>query len=234
LARRLVLLDIGVLSLIEVSWLTIPAYLAANQVPYRAVAATSLPLMAIVLACAVLWSFSIRGKFASRWRLPRDSGDGRIVFYAFVAYFWSIVDDSPVDFDSVHIWPQVPSGLQHPLTEVLLHVLTAAFMCLVIRQALAGRGVAPLHNALQASILTLAAFWASYFQNTPLEVVQSLAQNAWYPLDFVEHAMSVALLYLAVRACGSSPELTAPAIATREIGPLRSETAPTEWPALGS
>jgi len=195
--------------MIEVPWLAVPAYLAATQVPYRQVAASSLPLMAVVLVCAVLWSFVIRGRFASRPSPPRESGGGRIAFFVFMAYFWSLVDDGPVDFDSVHIWPGVPPVLQHPLSEVFLHVLTLAFMYLAIRQALSGKGAAPLRKTLQVSILTLAAFWASYFQNTPLEALPLVVQNAWYPLDFLEHAVSVALLYLAIRACGppSGPEI---------------------------
>jgi len=198
------LLDIVVLALIEVPWLAVPAYLEAIQAPFSEVAATSLPLMAVVLVCAFSWSFLIRGRVAPKTEPQSASGEGRIAFFAFMGYFWSLVDDAPVYFDSVSTWPEVTSGLQHTLTEVILHLLTAAFMYLAIREAIGGRGIASFRKALQVSVLTAAAFWAAYFQNTPLEFVQAVARNAWYPLDFVEHVASVGLLYFAIRECGSS------------------------------
>jgi len=203
MTRRLVLLDIVVLFSIGVPWLAVPAFLEAIQAPFSEVASTSISLMAVVMVCAFIWSFVIRGKVEARTGSPTGPGEGRIAYLAFLGFFWSLIDDGPVDFDSVSTWPEVTSGLQHTITEVVLHLLTAAFMYLTVREALNGKRVAS-RKALQISILTLAAFWAAYFQNTPLEIVQRVAQSAWYPLDIVEHALSLALFYLAIRTCTSS------------------------------
>jgi hypothetical protein len=222
LASRLVLVDIIALSTIEVPWLAVPAYLDALQVPFSEVASTSSSLMALVLLGAVSWSFVIRGKLASRSDPLPEAEDGRLVFFAFIGYFWSLVDDAPVSFDSVYTWPAVTSGFQHILTEVLLHILTAVFFYLAIREAAKGRSIASPRKVRQVILLTLGAFWASYFQNTPLEAVQLVARNAWYPLDIVEHVVSVALLYFAIRTymSPSSPsevELPHPQHEQREL-----------------
>jgi hypothetical protein len=203
LTQRLVVYDVVVLSLIEVPWLAVPAYLELIQVPYSEVAATSLPLMAVVLSCAFLWSFVVRGRFVSRTDPPSKSIQGRIAFFAFMGYFWSLIDDGPVNFDSVSTWPEVTSGFQHILLEVILHVLTASFFYLSVREALKGEKIASLRKTFQVFLLTLAALWAAYFQNTPLEIVQVVARNGWYPLDFLEHAVSVALFYFAIRTSAS-------------------------------
>jgi hypothetical protein len=154
--------------------------------------------MAVVLLSALLWSFVLRPRLASRAGGPGEGREGRIAFFAFMGYFWSLVDDGPVNFDSVSTWPEVTSGLHHTVTEVILHVLTAAFMYLAVREAVAGRRITTARRLIGVSVLAVAAFWAAYFQNTPLEAVQLLMRTAWYQLDFVEHAVSVLLLYLAI------------------------------------
>ena len=57
----------------------------------------------------------------------------RVMLLVFVAYFWSLVDDKPVNFDSVLTWPEVtrfhPAG-PHIFMEVLLHLLTLLFLAL--------------------------------------------------------------------------------------------------------
>lgn len=208
MASRIVLLDITVLFCIGVPWLAIPAYLEALQVPFSEVATASLSLMVVVLICAFSWSFVIRGRLVSKTEPPDEFGEARVAFFAFMAYFWSLVDDAPVGFDSISTWPEVTSGFQHTLTEVILHVLTAAFMFLAMRGAVGRIGIAPVRKELQVSILAIAAFWASYFQNTPWGIVQVVARNAWYPLDFAEHAVSLALLYFAIRTARSPLGLT--------------------------
>jgi hypothetical protein len=72
LTKRLVLLDIVVLFLVEVPWLAVPAYLAATQVPYRQVAAISLPHGCGPRMC-LFCGPSPLGPDSARGRVPRAS-----------------------------------------------------------------------------------------------------------------------------------------------------------------
>ena len=84
----------------------------------------------------------------------------RIALFVFLAYFWSIVDDGPVFFDSVLTWPEVTRfhpATPHIFLEVLLHALTLLFMALAVREALGGTRP-PLPKALGVVVLALIAF----------------------------------------------------------------------------
>lgn len=188
------------LSLVGTLWLIVPAYLELLQSPFALVSEVALLEMPIVLVSALLWCFALRGRVGSRIATVGSKEGGRLLFFAFMAYFWSLIDDGPVGFDSVFTWPEVTSGLQHTFLEILLHALTLGFMYLAIREALKGTGLAS-GGRVKVSLLVLAAFWASYAQNTPLSWVQALTASNWYALDAVEHTVSVAFFALAIRQC---------------------------------
>lgn len=125
----------------------------------------------------------------------------RVILLAFLAYFWSLVDDAPVSFDSVFSWPEVTRfhpATPHIFLEIVLHALTAAFLILAIREALKGT-TSNRMTILEVSSLTLIAFVLSYAQNIPSAVVQTIVESGWYQLDVVEHIASVLFLYFAVR-----------------------------------
>ncbi len=125
----------------------------------------------------------------------------RIAIFAFLAFFWSLIDDAPVNFDSVLTWPEVtrvhPAG-PHLFMEALLHVLTAVFLCLALREALKGTSLTR-EKVFGVALLTAAAFVLSYAQNLPLADLSTIVEQDWYQLDLAEHLASIALLYIAVR-----------------------------------
>ncbi|MGD0637245.1 MAG: hypothetical protein ABSA72_04320 [Nitrososphaerales archaeon] len=125
----------------------------------------------------------------------------RIALFAFLALFWSLIDDAPVNFDSVLTWPEVtrthPAG-PHDFMEILLHLLTIVFLCLALREALKGTSFTE-EKALSISLLTAAAFVLSYAQNLPLDALRTVVENDWYQLDLAEHLASIFFLYVAVR-----------------------------------
>ena len=144
-------------------------------------------------------------------------GKRRILWFAFMAYIWSVTDDAPVYLDSIFTWPEVTSGLQHVFLEILFHILTLAFMALTIREAfrLGGRRRADSTSAdafsdaagarknnwriLMVLSLGLLALIASYAQNLPLDSLESISGAAWYRLDVAEHVISLGFLYAAVK-----------------------------------
>lgn len=193
------LLDCCVLSLVGTVWLLAPAYLEERGAPFILVCEASLVEMPAVVATAALWCFYARARLRGG-ALSSAPVTGTLLFFGFMAYFWSLVDDGPVDFDSVLTWPEVTGGAQHLFLEVLLHALTLAFLLLAVRKALAGARPRGREGAL-LPLLVLASFWASYFQNTPAGWVQELATSNWYALDAVEHVVSLACFCLAVRMC---------------------------------
>jgi hypothetical protein len=130
----------------------------------------------------------------------------RILPFAFLAYFWSIVDDSPVSFDAVFTWPEVTRfhpAAPHLFMEVLLHLLTLVFLYLTIRQALRGTKLTAA-KAVKVSLLTLVAFVLSYAQNIPIASIQAFVENGWYQIDVLEHGASLIFLYLAIREARKS------------------------------
>jgi len=124
----------------------------------------------------------------------------RFLLFAFVGYFWSVVDDAPVNFDSVFTWPEVTRYypiLPHYTLEVAFHAATLGFMYLSVREVLGGASK-PGRSPLRIYLLLVLAFVLSYAQNIPLDAVQSVVQSSWYQLDVVEHAGSVLVFGLAL------------------------------------
>ncbi len=197
---RLNALDFCVLSFIGTVWLLVPAYLEEVQAPFATVSTAALVEIPFVLVSACFWCFAARKRVGSATARAGEAVTGWLLFFAFMAYFWSLIDDGPVDFDSVLTWPEVTSGFQHTFLEILLHALTLAFFYLAATEALKGTQLTG-RGATKILLLILGSFWASYAQNTPAGWVEALTVSNWYLLDAVEHLVSVALFCLAVREC---------------------------------
>lgn len=124
----------------------------------------------------------------------------RFLLLAYLGYFWSVVDDAPVNFDSVFTWPEVTRFhpvLPHYTLEVVFHVATFGFMYLSVREVLGG-GIKLGRRALRIYLLLALAFLLSYAQNIPLSAVQSMVESSWYQLDVFEHLGSVVVFGLAL------------------------------------
>ena len=122
-------------------------------------------------------------------------GRQRVLFFVFLAYFWSLVDDAPVHFDSVLTWPRVTH--YQPIVPyfgdyVLLVVVLSSF-CLAVRESLKRRTTTPKEKAL-FGFLTLVVFGLSYIQDIEVPLVQNIVARYWYQLDLVEHLASAAIL----------------------------------------
>ena len=127
----------------------------------------------------------------------------KILLLAFIAMFWSLIDDAPVFFDSVYTWPQVTRFhpfLPHLILEIVLHALTFAFILLALFVSLGGKmkGGTTKETA-KIYVLALIAFFLCYAQNIPLASIVTLVETNWYLLDVVEHAAASLFLYLAIR-----------------------------------
>jgi hypothetical protein len=124
----------------------------------------------------------------------------RIALFAFLAYFWAVVDDGPVFFDSVLTWPEVTRF--HPflprlLMNIIIHALTALFLYLAMRESVKGTDTS-LRKAPKIIVLIAAAFVTAYAQNIPLTVVQNLVDTSWYTFDIAEKSVSIFLFCAAV------------------------------------
>ena len=126
-------------------------------------------------------------------------GKNRALLFSFLAYFWAVVDDAPVYFDSVLTWPEITRF--HPflprlLMNVGIHLLTLIFLYLAIRESLKGTGLGVL-EAPEVVILAFLAFVLAYAQNIPMYVIQLLVETSWYQFDLTEKLASIFLLCLA-------------------------------------
>lgn len=143
-------------------------------------------------------------------------GGRPVLWLAFMAYIWSLTEDSPVYLDSVFTWPEVTSGFQHFALEAIFHFLTLLFIILAIRQALK-----PMHKLANSDksadapgvringrrnwtillilVLGLIAFVLSYAQNLPVPWFEGISGSRWYLLDLLEHLASILFLYSAIR-----------------------------------
>jgi hypothetical protein len=215
MVSRMDFIDATVLTLIGVPWLAVPAYLDLSSFQQSIIA--SLVIMPLVLLFSAIWCFVIRNRLGrtESAELVETRRKGGIFFFAFVAYFFSLVEDAPVYLDSIFTWPEVTSGAQHVLLEVILHLLTFLFIFLTLREARGGRPDTG-DRLLLTFLLTIPAFVSSYAQNLPLEVVREVVERNFYALDLAEHLASVVLLWLAVSylgrltrepASGESPSL---------------------------
>lgn len=124
----------------------------------------------------------------------------RFLLFAFIGYFWSVVDDAPVSFDSVFTWPEVTRFhpvLPHYTLEVVFHLATLGFMYLSAREV-SGGTLGSGRRGLRIYLLLALAFLLSYAQNIPIGAVQSVVESSWYQLDVVEHLASVVVFGLAL------------------------------------
>jgi hypothetical protein len=122
----------------------------------------------------------------------------RVYLFVFLAYFWSVTDDAPVNLDSIYTWPEVTSGLQHTTTELLLHALTLLFLCLAVREAVKGSRKLAFSRWFTVSILTMAAFGAASVSIIPLPSLQAAITTNWYEIDAVGHVTSIGLMCAAL------------------------------------
>jgi len=124
----------------------------------------------------------------------------RVVLFTFLAYLWSVTDDAPVNLDSVYTWPAVTSGLQHTVAEVILHLLTLAFMYLAVKEAFRGSGrETSLRKLSRVLVLVIAAFVLASVSIVPLPGLRAAISSGWYQIDVVGHLMSLAFLSVALR-----------------------------------
>jgi hypothetical protein len=129
----------------------------------------------------------------------------RTLLFAFLAFFWAVVDDRPVFFDSVLTWPEVTRF--HPFLprlfmNIVIHALTILFLYLMIRELMKGSGVR-LRNAPIVIILASVAFVLAYAQNIPLAAIQNVVEAgsnpaSWYPFDIATKLTSIFFLCLTV------------------------------------
>jgi hypothetical protein len=136
---------------------------------------------------------------ASVYVLFRRRSD-RFILFAFLGYFWSVVDDAPVYFDSVFTWPEVTRFhpiLPHYTLEVIFHLATLGFLYLSLCEV-SGSGIRLGRRTLRIYLLLGLAFLLSYAQNVPLDAIQSIVRSSWYQLDIFEHLGSVAIFSLAL------------------------------------
>jgi hypothetical protein len=139
--------------------------------------------------------------------------DDRFLLFAFLGYLCSVVDDAPVNFDSIFTWPEVTRFnpvLPHLTLELLLHLATLGFMFLSVREV-SGGALGLRTGRLGIYLLITIAFLLSYFQNIPLHSVQSIARSSWYQLDITEHIASVMVFGIAL-------------ISARNLRPQRGHT----------
>lgn len=172
-----------------------------------AILAASLVVFACLLYAQITYTFDAT-TFMVSVVLPLVLGSAilsvrkeRILLFAFLAYFWAVVDDAPVFFDSVITWPEVTRF--HPFLprlfmNIVIHALTALFLYLTIRESMKGTSVG-LRNVPRVIILTSVAFVLAYAQNIPLAAIQNVVETSWYPFDFTEKMVSICFLYLAIR-----------------------------------
>ena len=133
-----------------------------------------------------------------------------IFLFGFLAYFWSVVDDAPVYFDSVLTWPEVTRF--HPFLprlymNIVLHLLTLVFLCLAIWLSMEETD-RTRSKVFKVSILALLAFILAYAQNIPLTAVQDAEENSWYAFDVAEKVASIGFFVFAVREAKKSKTCT--------------------------
>jgi hypothetical protein len=171
-----------------------------------AIVAASLVVVAGMLYAAVTGTYDAT-TFLVSVLLPLVLGSAflsvrkeRIALFAFLAYFWAVVDDGPVFFDSVLTWPEVTRF--HPFLprlfmNIVIHALTALFLYLAVRESMKGTSVS-LRKAPKVIILTSAAFVVAYAQNIPLTAIQNVVDTSWYAFDITEKSVSIFLFCAAI------------------------------------
>jgi len=114
------------------------------------------------------------------------------------AYFWSLINDAPVNADSI----LGRSG--YLLMEVVLNLLSFLGFYLAAREATKGSGLSRMPS--RVALWTLLAFLWSSADDLPFVAfwLDPLRPKIWYPFDAAIHAISLVFFYLAVRAPSKS------------------------------
>lgn len=188
--KRQTILDLVGIGILSACVIVPQIYLEVTKAALNWIVFVAAVLIPIALAYLFFW---LRGR--------------KVIFFVFMAYIWALTDDAPVNLDSVFTWPEVTFGLQHYLLEVLLHLLTAAFMVAGVREASKGRKMS-LSRGITVYFFTLLAFIISYAQNLPFHPFEvSVPAGTWYPLDIIEHPVSILILCLALWLASTSDKV---------------------------
>jgi hypothetical protein len=122
----------------------------------------------------------------------------KVLSWGFLAYFWSLINDAPLNVDSV-------LGMSGYLfMEVLLNLLSLLCFWLAAREG--AKGGADSRLSSRVLLWTLLAFLWSSADDIPLVAfwLEPLRSGFWYPFDVAIHAVSLIFFYLAVRRSPST------------------------------
>ncbi len=112
----------------------------------------------------------------------------KIVLWGFLGYFWTLIDDDPVNADLL-------LGKTGYTMEFVLHALTIFFFYLAIREAAKRVGL----SWTTALWIVLAFLSSSADDAAFINLISLIRHDYWYPLDVAEHAASLLFFYLAIR-----------------------------------
>jgi hypothetical protein len=117
----------------------------------------------------------------------------RIVMWGALAYFWSFINDSPINADGL---------LGHEgyyVMELLLNILSLSCFFLASREAIKGRSNPRVH--LKVGLYIALAFLLSSADDIPFLAhrLGPLRTNFWYPFEIAIYGVSLVFFYLAVR-----------------------------------
>jgi hypothetical protein len=127
----------------------------------------------------------------------------KIVAWGAFAYFWSLINDDPLNADRL-LEPYF-GHIGYYYMEIFLNLSSLVCFCLASREALKGRS-AP-GTSLKVALLTLVAFLWSSADDIPFLYrggMETLKTQHWYPFDIAIHAVSLIFFYLAVRESKTS------------------------------
>jgi len=124
----------------------------------------------------------------------------RVLAFVYLAYFWGLVDDAPVHFDSVLTWPEVTRYQPYVpyLMDFVLLGLALLFFSLAVLESIGGKAITH-HEGFILVLLTMLVFGLSYLQDLEISPVQYLVDGYWYQFDLVEHIVSGVALFLTLR-----------------------------------
>jgi hypothetical protein len=110
-----------------------------------------------------------------------------------LAYFWSLINDSPINADG---WLG-PEG--YYVMELVLNILSFSCFYLASREAIKGRSNSRVH--LKDGLFIALAFLWSSADDIPFlgHGLGPLRTDFWYPFDIAIHGVSLVFFYLAVR-----------------------------------
>lgn len=118
-----------------------------------------------------------------------------------LAYFWSLINDKPVNADT--LLGHSP-GTGYYFMEVLLNLLSLSCFCLASHEAIKGRSIPG--TPLKVVLWTILAFLWSSADDIPFlaDKLGLLRTGFRYPFDIAIHGVSLVFFYLAVRESKAS------------------------------